>query len=211
MKTIERKSLLYKSGLGFWCINHVQGCAHGCGYPCYAFMMARQYGRVRSAAEWCKPKLVSNSLQLLERELKCKRIVDSVQLCLTTDPFMVSYPEVADLSLQLIEAINRRGIRCTVLTKGLLPADLANKRRFRQDNTYGFSLVSLDEDFRRRWEPSTAPFSERIAAARVLHEKGLRTRVHIEPYPTPNIVEQDITAIYGGPQFSDHSCIEYAT
>ncbi len=30
MEQIRRKSLLYRSGLGFWCVNHVQGCAHGC-------------------------------------------------------------------------------------------------------------------------------------------------------------------------------------
>jgi hypothetical protein len=33
METIERKTLLNKSGLGFWCINAVQGCSHGCRYP----------------------------------------------------------------------------------------------------------------------------------------------------------------------------------
>jgi len=46
METIVRKTLLYKSGLGFYCINHAQGCTHGCLYPCYAFMMVRSYGRV---------------------------------------------------------------------------------------------------------------------------------------------------------------------
>ena len=35
MKTIKRKSLLYKTGVeyGDYTINHVQGCAHGCLYP----------------------------------------------------------------------------------------------------------------------------------------------------------------------------------
>ena len=40
LDVIERKSLLYRSGLGFWCVNHVQGCAHGCNYPCYAYLLA---------------------------------------------------------------------------------------------------------------------------------------------------------------------------
>lgn len=43
MKTIERKTMLYKTGVeyGDYTINHVQGCAHGCKFPCYAMMMAK--------------------------------------------------------------------------------------------------------------------------------------------------------------------------
>ena len=38
---IERKTMLYKTGVeyGDYTMNHIQGCAHGCKYPCYAFMM----------------------------------------------------------------------------------------------------------------------------------------------------------------------------
>ena len=37
---IERKTLLYKTGVeyGDYTINHLQGCSHGCRYPCYAFL-----------------------------------------------------------------------------------------------------------------------------------------------------------------------------
>ena len=52
METVRRKSLLYRSGLGFWCVNHVQGCAHACRYPCYAFLMAKHYGRAKDEADW---------------------------------------------------------------------------------------------------------------------------------------------------------------
>ena len=50
-------------------MNHVLGCSHGCRYPCYAFLMARRFGRVESHEEWCKPVLVSNTLELLEAEI----------------------------------------------------------------------------------------------------------------------------------------------
>jgi hypothetical protein len=44
--TIQRKSLLYKTGVeyGDYTINHVQGCSHGCKYPCYAFLMSKRFG-----------------------------------------------------------------------------------------------------------------------------------------------------------------------
>jgi DNA repair photolyase len=205
LDAIERKSLLYKSGLGFWCINHVLGCSHGCRYPCYAYLMARHHGRVRHYTQWCRPRTVGNALVLLDRELERKRVLPpEVHLCLTTDPFMVAHPEVGAMSLAIIERLNRSGIPCSLLTKGRLPAELADRQRFPCDNTLGISLVSLDEGFRREWEPGAAPYAERIAALRRLHVAGRRTRVHIEPYPTPSIFKQNLAEILAEVKFVDH-------
>lgn len=93
---------------------------------------------------------------------------------------------------------------CSVLTKGILPGDLADQVRFPVANTHGISLVSLDEGFRRQWEPGAARYVERIAALRHLHEAGRRTLVHIEPYPTPNITEQDLRVMLEAVAFVDH-------
>jgi DNA repair photolyase len=117
---------------------------------------------------------------------------------------MVGHPEVEATSLAIVERLNRSGIPCSLLTKGRLPAELADRRRFPCDNTHGISLVSLDEGFRREWEPGAASYAERIAALRQLHEAGRRTRVHIEPYPTPGIIEQDLTVILAEVAFVDH-------
>jgi DNA repair photolyase len=205
LDVIERKSLLYRSGLGFHCINHVQGCSHGCRYPCYAYLMARHHGRVRNYREWRRPRIVGNALALLDRELERKRVLPpEVHLCLTTDPFMVGHPEVAAMSLAIVERLNRSGIPCSLLTKGRLPAELADRRRFPCDNTLGISLVSLDEGFRREWEPGAAPYAERIAALQQLHDAGCRTRVHIEPYPTPGVFQQDLAEVLAHVTFVDH-------
>ena len=108
------------------------------------------------------------------------------------------------MSLAIIERLNRSEIECSVLTKGRLSAELADRRRFPCDNTHGISLVSLDEGFRREWEPGAAPYVERIAALRQLHDAGRRTLVHIEPYPTPAIFEQDLGEILAEVSFVDH-------
>ena len=203
MDTIKRKSLLYKTGVeyGDYTINHVQGCAHGCKYPCYAMQLAKRFGKIKTYEEWCEPKLAENALEILDKEiLKLKDGIKSVQLCFTTDPFMYGYDEVSQMSIEIIRKLNVNGIKCSVLTKGILPASLAD---FSRENEYGITLVSLSEEFRVKMEPNTAPFQDRIAALRELHDLGCKTWVSIEPYPTPNIIEQDFDAILNAIGFVD--------
>ena len=204
MEIITRKTLLYRSGLGFYCINHVQGCRHGCRYPCYAYLMARSHGRIKTYADWCLPRLVTNATELLPKELfRLKTKPDYIHLCLTTDPFMVGYPEVTDMSLKIIRLINSHGIRCSILTKGKIPVELANREWFPADNLLGISLISLNEEFRKLWEPETASYADRISALKSLHSRGCKTYVHMEPYPTPNIVKQDLKNILKAVDFVD--------
>jgi len=116
---------------------------------------------------------------------------------------MVGHPEVEALSLPIIERLNQSRISVSVLTKGRLPAALADRRRFPCDNTYGISLVSVDEAFRQEWEPGAAPAADRIAAVRRLHEGGRRTLAHMEPYPTPGVFEQDLDEVLASVAFVD--------
>lgn len=203
METIMRKSLLYKSGVeyGDYTINHVDGCAHGCLYPCYAMLLAKRFGKIKTYDEWLKPKIVANTMEILEREIpKYKDKINFVQLCFTTDPFMYKYPEVTDLSLRIIRRLNRDGIKCTALTKGLLPIELSNLSK---NNEYGITLITIKDDIRQRLEPFAAPMEKRINALYALHKKGIKTWVSIEPYPTPNIVDQSLDEILDRLSFVD--------
>lgn len=203
MKTITRQSLLYKTGVeyGDYTINIAEGCSHGCKYPCYAMMMAKRFGKVKTYEEWCEPKLVENALELLDYEIpRLKEKIQSVQLCFTTDPFMYGYPEITAMSLACIKKLNTAGIKCTALTKGVLPFELAS---FSKENEYGITLISLDEPFRQDMEPHSATYKERIAALLALHNTGCKTWVSIEPYPTPNIIEQNLFDILEAVSFCD--------
>ena len=129
MEKIKRKTMLYKTGVeyGDYTINHVQGCAHGCKFPCYAMMMAKRFGTAKTYEEWCVPKLAENALEILEKEIpKLKDKIESVHLCFSTDPFMYGYDEVSRMSIAIIKKLNEAGIKCTALTKGILPIELAD-------------------------------------------------------------------------------------
>lgn len=200
---IKRKSLLYKTGVeyGDYTINHIEGCSHGCLYPCYAMLMAKRFGRVKSYDEWIKPKIVSNAVELLQKEIpKHRDKIKFVHLCFSTDPFMYGEQEIADLSVRLIRLLNEADIKCTALTKGILPLDLAE---LSDSNEFGITLISLKEDYRKQYEPFSAPYKERIDSLYRLYKKGVKTWVSIEPYPTPNIIDQNFKKILSSVAFVD--------
>ena len=207
MEKITRKTMLYKTGVeyGDYTMNHVLGCSHGCKYPCYAFMMKKRFGQVNSYDEWCKPKLVANTLELLDTEIpRLKDKIKSVHLCFSTDPFpyVDEGKRINRMSGNAIGKLNDAGIKSTVLTKGLLPTFFILPGYLKQ-NEYGISLVSLDENFREQYEPNTAPYRERIAALKYLHDNGCKTWVSMEPFPTPNLGEVNHIDIINAVSFAD--------
>ncbi|MCX6827180.1 MAG: radical SAM protein [candidate division Zixibacteria bacterium] len=205
MEMVQRKSLLYKTAVeyGDYTINHIEGCAHGCNYPCYAMRMSLRFGRVKSYKEWLKPKLVGNSIELLEKEIpKFKDKIRFVHLCFMSDPFMCGYPEIVKMSLRIIKLLNDNGIRVTTLTKGIYPDDLLNFAS-NIENEYGITLVSIDAQYQKQYEPFSSKWFQRIRSLETLARSGAKTWVSIEPYPTPNIISQDIDQILQRISFTD--------
>jgi DNA repair photolyase len=62
----------------------------------------------------------------------------------------------------------------------------------------------LNEEFREKFEHYTANYGERIASLKKMHNAGFKTWVSIEPYPTPNIQEQDLLEILDAISFVDY-------
>ena len=156
--------MLYQTGVeyGDYTMNHVQGCAHGCKYPCYAFLMKKRFGQIKDYESWLEPVLVSNTLELLDKEIpKLRDKIQSVQLCFTTDPFMEGYPEVSQMSIAAIRKLNEAGIGCTTLTKGLLPIELSE---LSPENEYGITLITLNEAYREQMEPGAASLLREIGS-----------------------------------------------
>lgn len=205
MEEITRKRMLYKSkveymnGQGVYTMNYIFGCSHGCKFSCYAYAAARRRKQVESYEEWCEPKIVANTLELLAKELEAKRRepIERVHMCFTTDPFMYEYPEIADLTLDCIELINSHGIPVTVLTKGEYPTWVTSesfiKERLLQhsENEYGVSIPSLHEGFRMEFEPFTPKYGRRLGSIGRLKMLGARTWVSMEPFPAMSLKGMD--------------------
>lgn len=141
--TIQRKAMLYETRVeyGDYTMNHVLGCAHGCKFPCYAYLQKKRFGQVKDYEDWCKPYLVENTIDLLQKEIpKLKNRIESVQLCFTTDPFMYGYDEIIRMSLDSIYLLNSNGIKCTILTKGILPEELMDKKSIQKIMNMGLPL-----------------------------------------------------------------------
>ena len=68
---------------------------------------------------------------------------------------------------------------------------------------YGITLITLDEAYREQMEPGAVPCAERLAALGALHDAGCKTWVSMEPYPTPNMVEQDLHELLEAVSFTD--------
>ena len=113
---------------------------------------------------------------------------------------MYKYNDISRLSLKIINLLNDEGLKCTVLTKGVLPKELV---KMSKKNEYGITLISLNEKFRKDMEPNSAPYMKRINSLKYLHDKGFKTWVSIEPYPTPNIIDQNLFDILDKISFVD--------
>lgn len=194
MDKITRKAMLYKSNVEFedYAMNHIQGCTHNCKYPCYARLIKKV-----SEQDWQKISIVENTLELLDKEIpRLKSIIKQVHLCFTTDLFMYEQSEVINLSLKVIKKLIENNIKIKTLTKGIIPSeeiisfekipqypiDLFSEQEEKKINEYGISFVSLNENYRKQYEPYTAPFLERIKSLKELSEHKLYTYVYCEPF-----------------------------
>jgi DNA repair photolyase len=212
IKKIKRNYLLYKSGVEYedYACNHVFHCTHNCQYPCYARLKMKV-----PQFEWANTiYLVENSIQLLQKEIpKYRDDIKQVHLSFLSDPFMYKVEPVQELTLEILDLLKLEDIKYKVLTKGVYPVDEIkqierknsrknyeilllpeNKKMFdigSKTNEYGISLVSLDENFRKRWEPGASPYKERLEALKELAKHGFYTYIYMEPLHPDNISIQE--------------------
>lgn len=156
--------------------NPYRGCGHKCAY-CYVPLVTKQKRSEFDAGAVERANFIKG---LLKDAAKYKQadITEQVMLSFTTDPY---HPGDTTLTRRTIEILQDHGLAVCTLTKGgtraLRDIDLFRPER----DAFASTLTSLDESFSRKWERGAALPSDRIAAVKAFHQRGIFTWVSLEP------------------------------
>jgi len=178
----NRKSAVLKPPI-FGClkgtpaINITRGCLHSCVY-CYArgFTEAPPRGEVH---------LYENLPELLERELENRmrrgRLPQWVSFSTASDAFQ-DIDEVLEITFKTIKLLLEKGIGISFLTKGYIYQEFIDLfTKYKDQIKARIGIVSLDEDYRRLFEPKTAPPFRRLLNIKNLIGAGVEVVVRIDP------------------------------
>lgn len=182
------------------------GCSVGCVYDKYSPALSRhQYGPRESHGpgwslkdEFLKPRLVAPVGDILDmiradagslaRRARRRGEQPVVFCCNTTDPFL-DFETGERSALELMEQclhimLGHEELRVFLLTKCAANAldVLPGVTPYRDRVDIGATIVTLDEEMCRLWEPGGSSILNRKRLLSAAHDMGLRTTVSIEPW-----------------------------
>lgn len=195
---IFARSILQKSGLPgvTYVINPYTGCTHGCVY-CYARFMKRFTGHTKSWGTFLDAKV--NAPKVLRKQLERRRepLKEPVFLSSVTDPYL-SVEKKYQLTRSILEVLLEHQVPISILTKSdMVLRDLDLLRQF-EGCSVGLSLMTLDDELARRFEPRAPSPGQRLQALRKLKENGIDTYAFISPYlPQLSDIEQLMESLHG--------------
>jgi len=176
VKTILSKSKLPEST---YSINPYVGCPHGCIY-CYARFMGRYTSHKEKWGEYLDIKI--NGASILKKDLQRIRLKDKdvVLLSSVTDP----YPPIERkyrLTRSILEVLLEHQIPISILTKSVLVLrDIDLLSRFNNCEV-GLTIITLNEQVSKVFEPRAPSPYKRLEALKVLHEHNIKTYGFIGP------------------------------
>jgi DNA repair photolyase len=203
VREIECKSILTKSGIEGvdYALNPYVGCAHGCVY-CYATFMKRFTGHKEEWGTFVDVKV--NAAEVLARQMRrAKTSASSVEprgnivSGTVTDPYQPLEREY-EITRTCLEVLTDYDFPVSILTKSdLVLRDLDLFRRLK-DVEVGFTIITLDEEVQRFFEPCSSPASARVAALAELAGAGVRTWAFCGPLlPFLSDGEEEMDALFG--------------
>ncbi len=175
IKEIRAKSILNRSSIGDYCINPYIGCTHACIY-CYAHYYTKLRGYSEPWGSYIYVKV--NAPDLLSREIRRKKR-GVVYLSSLTDPYQ-NIESRYELTRKILDILMRNGWPVIIQTKSplvLRDIDIIGN----MEANVGFTIITLDENLRKLFEPHAPPVSDRIDALMKLKEEGIRTFTFIGP------------------------------
>lgn len=174
VREIEAKSIITKTDIPVcdYAVNPYVGCTHACKY-CYASFMKRFTGHTEPWGEFLDVKYwpdIKNPEKYAGKALFFGTV---------TDPYNPQ-EEQYRRTRALLEQLQGSGVRLSIQTKSdLVLRDIDLIRTF-PDARVGFSINTLDEDFRADMDQAVS-IQRRLDAMKTLHDAGVRTTCFISP------------------------------
>lgn len=175
IKEIHCKTALSKSALpGYdYALNPYRGCSHACVY-CYAPAVLRE------RREWGSFVDVKVNMPLvLSKELRKKKR-GVVGISTVTDGYQ-QIEKKYEATRRCLEQLLRFDFPISIQTKSsLVLRDLDLIQQFSQRDI-GITITTIDEEARKKYEPSSSPVEERLSALEEIAKEGIETWVFIGP------------------------------
>jgi len=189
VKEVECKSVLNKSALADYCINPYVGCQHACRY-CYAESYTRRFSKHTEVwGEFVDVKI--NAPAVLTREVR-KKPKGTVYLSSLTDAYQ-PLERKYELTRKLLEILLTHQFPISIQTKSaLVLRDLDLIRKF-HEREVGFTITTLNDNFRKSFEPASSSAEEKLRAIKELKENGVKTFAFfgpVLPYLSDRSLEQ---------------------
>jgi DNA repair photolyase len=187
VRDIECKSILTKSGITGvdYALNPYVGCAHGCVY-CYAVFMKRFTDHDEEWGTFVDIKV--NAPEVLNRQLRRAK-PGNISFGTVTDAYQPLEREYG-VTRACLEALLDHPLPVSILTKSALvqrDLDLIKKLN---DVEVAFTITTLDEEVRSRFEPGASPIAARLKALRTISEAGIPTWAFCGPL-LPGITDDE--------------------
>jgi len=169
-----------------WGLNVAWGCTNQCKY-CY-LSKTPLIGKKRMA----QMRFPKDPVELITKQLHKGIEPEGVFLCFGTDPFLRKNRETTE---RVIGFLLEKNIRVATSSKMGISEHTGVR--------HGMTIVSLDEEFSKTWEPRAPLPKFRIEELKRAHRRGDFTWVSMEPCPPPAIWGQSITDLLNAISFVD--------
>ena len=166
-----------------WGINTYRGCEHNCVY-CNARYTHEYLGRDRG--EFSQKIIVKdNAAEILDKEFSRPKWnkIKTVNLATVTDPYQPAESEFS-ITRKVLEVFLKHHNSLLLTTKSdLVLRDLDLLSEIGQTGFLNvvITLPTVDEDLRKKIEPTAPSVKSRLKAVQELHEAGIRTGVTAIP------------------------------
>jgi len=166
-----------------YALNPYRGCEHNCVY-CYAPAVLKEKRRWGSFVD-----VKRNLPNILAKELK-KKEKGRIGIGTVTDAYQPAEKKYG-ITRRCLEILLKHDFPVCIQTKSsLILRDVDILKKF-SEKEIGFTITTIDDEIRKKYEPYSSSVEERLNALRILGENNIHTWVFIGPV-MPYITEKNI-------------------